>query len=134
MKAVLIHIGTRKTGSTSTQNMLADAREDISHIRYILIGRDRNQNRLITLYPRRNQWPLHWHDVDAETCRRYCQFISADFSSPGDAMISGAALSRWLTPAAVQALMDSLESFGFRRFHLTLYLRDPADYYLSDMQ
>ena len=114
--------------------MLADARADISPVRYPLMGRDRNQNRLITLYLPRSQWPFRWRDVDAETCRRYRQFISAELSSPGDAIISGAALSRRFTPAAAQALRDSLESFGFRRFHVILYLRDPADYYISDMQ
>lgn len=114
--------------------MLADAREHMAPVRYPIMDRDRDQNRLVTLYLPRDQWPVQWRHVGPETCRRYRSFISKELTSADDAIISGEALSSWFNPAAAQRLRDDLEGFGFQRFHVILYIRDPADYYLSFMQ
>jgi hypothetical protein len=133
MKTALLHIGTRKTGTTSIQNMLADAREFIAPVRYPLMNGDRDQNRLVNLYLPRDKWPVQWRDVRPETCREYRRFISRELAAPGDVIISAESLSSWFDPVAAQKLREDLEGFGFRRFHVIIYFRDPAEYYLSDI-
>lgn len=133
-KTALLHIGTRKTGTTAIQNMLADGREDLAPVRYPLMKPDRDQNRLVTLYLPRDQWPVQWRHVRPRTRRRYRRFISKELASADAAIISGEALSSWFDLAAARKLREDLERFGFQRFHVILYVRDPADYYLSFMQ
>jgi hypothetical protein len=133
MKTALLHIGTRKTGTTSIQNMLAVSRAVIAPVRYPLINGDRDQNRLVNLYLPRDKWPEPWRDIRPETCRKYRRFISRELAAPGSVIVSAESLSSWFDPVAAQKLREDLEGFGFRRFHVIIYFRDPAEYYLSNI-
>jgi hypothetical protein len=133
MKTALLHIGTRKTGTTSIQNMLAVSREVIAPVRYPLMNGDRDQNRLVNLYLPRDKWPVQWRDVRPETCREYRRFLSRELAAPGDVIISAESLSSWFDLVAARKLREDLEGFGFRRFHVIIYFRDPAEYYLSNI-
>jgi hypothetical protein len=54
-------------------------------------------------------------------------------AAPGDVILSAESLSSWFDRVAAQKLREDLEGFGFRRFHVIIYLRDPAKYYLSNL-
>lgn len=64
---------------------------------------------------------------------RYHTFIFDKLRSASSAIISAEALSQF-TAAEVQDLRADLESAGFEDFHIVLYIRDPADFYLSLVQ
>ncbi len=134
LKTALLHIGTRKTGSTSIQEALANSRDRFAAVRYPVIGRDRDHNRLLTLYFPHDQLPVHWQHVSPEATRRYRRLLFEELAAVKSAIFSAEALSSYFTPAAAQQLRADLEYAGFQRFHVILYVRDPADYFLSAMQ
>jgi ribosomal protein S13 len=94
---------------------------------------EHNHNRLVTAYLPHDQLPVHWRHAP-EACRRYHRFILEELRSSSSAIISGEALSAFFTTAAAERMREDLERLGFRRFHVILYVRDPADYFLSFLQ
>ena len=133
-KTALIHIGTRKTGTTSIQEALTNARRHLGSIRYPLIGQDRDQNRLLALYLAPEQMPLEWQLLSPEKNRRFRRILFQELKAASGAIISAEALSSWFSPAAAQAFRNDLEQLGFDKFYVVLYVRDPADYFLSHIQ
>jgi hypothetical protein len=142
-KTALIHIGTPKTGTTSIQECLARAECDgsLRPYRYPLFRGDREHNRLTMLYlphqeqpaPRRVEFPRD-DERFRRTQLRYRQFLFRILRSSGGAILSGEVLSNCFGPAAAGQLRRDLESLGFRQFHIVLYVREPADFYLSRTQ
>jgi hypothetical protein len=143
-KTALLHIGTPKTGTTSIQECLARAETqgELGPYRYPLFrGLDRNQNPLTMLYlphgdqpaPRRVKFPHN--DSRYQSVRlRYRNFIFQQLQSSGGAIISGEVLCNRLTPSTVLQFRNDLESLGYKQFHVVLYIRDPAAFYLSGGQ
>lgn len=142
-KTALLHIGTPKTGTTSIQECLAEAQVSgrLSPVCYPLIDGERNHHRLMPLYFPHNEISLHWrrnYPVDDRRFRKmrqhYRQLLFAELNSAQSAIMSSEELSLRFTPRAVTQLRRDLESVGFEEFHIVLYVRDPADYYLSSTQ
>ena len=141
-KAALLHIGTPKTGTTSIQECLtsAEAAGDLGRYRYPLVPGDRNHNRLLMLYlPHADQPSYRQLEFPRDGARfqrarrKYRRFIFGKLRTSEGAIISGEQLFSLKTSAALELRRD-LESLGFRQFHIVLYVRDPADFYLSRAQ
>lgn len=142
-KAVLLHIGTYKTGSTSIQRCLAGAHADgsLAPLCYPLWRDDLfHHNRLNILYRPHHElygWLRHEFPSDDAAFRRerkeYRRFFFDELGAARGAVISAENLCS-LAPADVAQLRADLEAVDYRRFHVVLYVRDPADYYLSRTQ
>jgi hypothetical protein len=132
-KTALLHIGTRKTGTTSIQQVLAETAKVDSTFSFPLMNGDHNQNRLVTVYLPHSELPVHWRHAP-EACQRYRRFVLKELATARNAVISAEALSAYFNTRAAEQLRDDLERIGFRRFHVILYVRDPADYFLSFLQ
>ncbi len=142
-KTVLLHIGTPKTGTTSIQRCLAEAERagSLRPYRYPLYRGDLNHNRLTTLYLPHGDLPQVWRaqyrhdDEDFQRARRrYRRFLFRRLQACDGAIISGESLSNYLTPPFGIQLRNDLESLGFLQFHVVLYIRDTAEFYLSSTQ
>lgn len=141
-KPALLHIGTPKTGSTSIQECLARAEMggSLGQVRYPLFRNDRNHRRLAPLYrPYEDipQWWRHQYPVNDRRFQRmreqFRRFLFDELRSASGAIISAEVLGGF-TPALVEQLRHDLESLGFNEFHIVMYVRDPADFFLSRTQ
>jgi hypothetical protein len=142
-KTALIHIGTPKTGTTSIQECLAaaEAAGALAPYRYPLFRGDRNHNRLTMLYlPYAEQPPdrrveFRRDDKNYQRVRReYRRVLFRALRSSRGAIISGEVMGICFHPSTARQFRSDLESLGFRDFHILLYVRDPADFYLSRTQ
>lgn len=133
-KIALIHIGTRKTGTTSIQEALANAGRHLGTVGYPLVGSDRDQNRIISLYLAHDELPITWKDLDPSLNRCFNRVFFEQLNLRREVVISAEALSAWFQPASIRRLRLDFEKAGFSRFCIVLYIRDPADYYLSYTQ
>lgn len=142
-KTILLHIGTAKTGSTSIQKWLADAQERgyLKQVSYPLWGRSHNQQRLVSLYKNYEELPLPMRpsfgregDHYERTRNHYQKFLFKELRAERNAVLSGESLCAVLSPQQIKQLRQDLETMGFREFHIVLYVRDPADFYLSSTQ
>ena len=141
-KTILLHIGTPKTGTSSIQQSLAltAANGGLGSVCYPVWRNDRNQQRLAMIYPPGAMWGTWVRQVfpgrPAEyrrTRERYRQFFFEELRFASSAVISAETLSS-LAPGAVGQLRRDLEAVGYREFNIVLYVRDPADFYLSQTQ
>ncbi len=141
-KTILLHIGTPKTGTSSIQQSLALAAANgvLGSVCYPVWRNDRNQQRLAMVYPPGAMWATWVRQVfpgrPAEYRRmreQYRQFIFEELRIASSAVISAETLSS-LAPEGVGQLRRDLEAVGYRDFHIVLYIRDPADFYLSQTQ
>jgi hypothetical protein len=139
-KTALLHIGTPKTGTTSIQDCLVRAQQAgaLGPYRYPMYRSDRNHNRLTTLYLRHRDLPQVWQaeyprddDGFRRARRRYRRFLCGSLGVAGGAILSGESLSNYLSTPLAMRFRSDLESLGFNRFHVVLYVRDPAEFYLS---
>jgi hypothetical protein len=138
-KTLLLHIGTTKTGTTSIQAALAGSRRAIAPVCYPRSFGDINHNRLVMLYLAGDQVPGYLQDSYHGRLGKiklgwYRRHIFGQLSSAGDAIVSGEQLSSTLSAEAARKLRSDLELVGFQRFHVILYIRDPADFFLSATQ
>lgn len=142
-KTALLHIGTTKTGTTSIQESLARAQRSgsLGPYHYPLFGGDRNHHRLTMLYlPYEDQPPSRRVDFPQDddhyqrARRSYRDFLFRTLRSSAGAILSAEVLSGCLDSSAAGRLRHDLESLGFGEFHVVLYVRDPADFYLSRTQ
>jgi len=62
---------------------------------------------------------------------RYQRFVLRELKAAGSAIISAEPFCHLFTANMAMALRRDLEAVGFERFVILLYVRDPADYYLS---
>lgn len=140
-KKALLHIGTQKTGTTSIQRALAQACNRGTAVIYPLFEKDQDHNRLSTLYLPHERLPLHWRLRYPEDDRSYRSmktkfrdFLFGALRNSSKTILSGESLSsRFSAKEAVQ-LRNDLRAVGYTSFHIILYVRDPADYYLSRTQ
>lgn len=141
-KPALLHIGTPKTGSTSIQECLARAELDgsLGRVRYPLWKSDRHHLRLAPLYRPYSDLPPWWRHAYPENDRRFQRmrrqfrdFFFAQLRDASGAIISAEGLGGF-APDLVARLRRDLESLGFDHFYIVLYIRDPADYFLSRTQ
>jgi hypothetical protein len=142
-KTALLHIGTAKTGTTSIQECLAqaDANGGLGSVSYPLWGSERNHQRVAMLYrPHADlpRWMRANHPTDDshfQEMRRECRdFLFGQLGSAAGAILSAETLGAQFTATNARDLRSDLESLGFRTFRVLLYVRDPADYYLSMTQ
>lgn len=144
MKTVLLHIGTMKTGNTSIHHALAGARSAgaLGAVRYPLWQRDLHQSRMATLYcpdtlarvlpSLRDRFPAGERGF-RRMLRDYRAFVFGELRRASGAILSSEAFAHLFDADMARALRRDLEEAGFRRFRILLYVRDPADYYLSAM-
>lgn len=141
-KTVLLHVGTAKTGTTSIQRYLAQlqASGQLGPLCYPLWGDDYNQQRLVVIYrPYEELPPASRQSYPASKIKfnrmreRYSAFVFGALRSADAAVISAENLCQY-SPRHLDQLRIDLESLGFEDFHIALYVRDPADFYLSDAQ
>jgi hypothetical protein len=136
-KTILLHIGTGKTGTTSIQNALVGSRRALTPVCYPRVFGEGNHNRLLMLYLAGDQVPRYLYDghpagrLGKVRLDRYRRSIFGQLASARSAIISGESLSATLTPVAARHLRSDLESVGFKQFQVILYIRDPADFFLS---
>jgi hypothetical protein len=142
-KTALLHIGTPKTGTTSIQRWLAHAQEEgsLAPVSYPLWGDDHNHQRLMVLYkPYEDLSPAMRHSYSPGGRRymrmrqRYREFLFSELRTASAAVLSAESASDRLTPPLIARLREDLESVGFRECHIVLYVRDPADFFLSRAQ
>lgn len=142
-KTILLHIGTTKTGSTSIQKWLAVAQErgHLKQVSYPLWGRSHNQQRVVSLYKAYEELPLPMRESFGpegkyyeRTRNRYRKFLFKELRAHRRAIISGESLCALFSSQQIKQLRQDLEMLGFREFHIVLYVRDPADFYLSSTQ
>ncbi len=143
-KTVLLHIGSHKAGSTSIQRALAAYDFSGSPVCYPLAEKGGNldvgrvqQDALTSLYIPTSEWEPIWYEKFyrderrfASLCRRYRSFLFEQLRSAQTAILSNEDLS-YFSEASARRLRDDLKAVGFEKFHLVLYVRDPADYFLS---
>lgn len=141
-KSVIVHIGTHKTGSTSIQGALAKAHNSgsIRPACYpVAMGR-LNHKLLASKYLPSELIPAHWpawlSAGDTRTknlLTRYERLVFEALRSAECAVLSAENMSYYPTEG-VQQLRRDLETAGYRNFHIVLYIRDPAEFYLSQTQ
>lgn len=145
MKTALLHIGTMKTGNTSIHYSLADAtaRGLLGPVRYPLWREETHQARMAALYcadilhealpSLRGRFPQDEKQFHRELAD-YRRFIMRELRAARDgAILSAEPFCHLFTAEMATALRRDLETAGFERFVVVLYVRDPADYYLSVM-
>ena len=141
-KTAFLHIGTQKTGSTSIQACLVNAQTQgvLGSVCYPQWEDVRHHNRLNLLYrshgemvgTMREEFPSN--DRRLRRAReRYRRFFFGNLQAAGGAIISAESLCGF-SPAQVAHFRADLEAVGYRDFHVVLYVRDPADFYLSRTQ
>lgn len=139
---VLLHIGTRKTGTSSIQEALAQAQEagQLGPVCYPMPDGGRHHSSLANLYlpharlPRADHLAFPEDDEQfAAAQRRYRELFFGSLN-PANAVIASSETLILLSPQEVRGLRDDFETAGFRDFRIVLYVRDPADYYLSEVQ
>jgi hypothetical protein len=142
-KIALLHIGTAKTGSTSIQRWLANAQRggSLGTVCYPLWRSNYNHQRLVTLYKPYEELPSPMRQSYGPCGRpykhmrdTYREFLFRELRDASAAIISGESLCSVFSPPNAARLREDLESLGFQKFHVVLYVRDPADYFLSNMQ
>lgn len=141
-KTALLHIGTHKTGTTSIQRYLTEAQVNgsLAPFCYPLWKQSFHHNDLIMLYYPHEQLAGTMRQMYPSNDRRFRrarqdlrQFFFDELHSADGAIISGEPLCGFAISGVAQLRAD-LESVGFRKFHVVIYIRDPADYYLSRTQ
>jgi len=141
-KTAVLHIGTPKTGSTSIQESLfrAEMNGSLGTLRYPLWRSDRNHERLAALYRPHRELPGWWHqrypadDRAFQRMRRqFSRFLFGQLNSASRAVISWEGLFG-LAPELVRRFQSDLEASGFGDCHVVLYIRDPAQMYLTGIQ
>ena len=133
-KSILLHIGTGKTGTTSIQHALGTAGKHLEPVRYPLFNGDRSHNRLITLYVPHERLPAVWQNVDPASQEPYRRFLFDQLAQADAAILSAEVLSTYFTGSEAERLREDLERIGFQEFHVLMYVRDPAEYFMSSMQ
>jgi hypothetical protein len=131
-----------KTGNTSIHYHLVNARARgfLGQVSYPLWGEDKHQARMAVLYcadtlsdklpslrERYPQNPVQFRHM----LHRYRRFVFRELKAAGSAIISAEAFCHLFTAKMAMALRRDLAAVGFERFVILLYVRDPADYYLS---
>ncbi len=142
MKTALLHIGTMKTGNTSIHHNLAEAKARglLGPVCYPLWEDDKHQARMAVLYcadtlgetlPSLRERYAQDQARFRHMLKRYRSYVLRELQSAGSAIISAESFCHLFTAGIVVALRRDLEAVGFERFVILLYIRDPADYYLS---
>jgi hypothetical protein len=142
-KKILLHIGTPKTGSTSIQRWLTSAQEQgsLSQVSYPLWAEGFNHQRVVALYKTYDELPLPMQQSYGPEGRHYDrmrdQYRKVLFNklrNAHNAIISGESFCNLFSPLLVARMREDLEAVGFQDFRIVLYVRDPADFYLSGVQ
>jgi hypothetical protein len=141
-KTVLLHIGTAKTGTSSIQKWLARAQQHgkLVPVGYPLWGGECDHERLVVLYksyedlppPRRQSYGPGGRSY-TRMRERYREFLFDELRAASGAVISAESLCDF-SPLLAAKLREDFESLGFREFHVVLYVRDPAELFLSSTQ
>ena len=142
-KTAVLHIGTGKTGSTSIQHSLdlAQSTGRLGPVCFPSTEGRRSHNRTLKMVYRSFDELEHAVRAEYPECdnrfladrRAHRRRFFSELRSADKAVISAENLSDF-PPPAIAHLRDDLESLGYRNFHIVLYVRDPADYYLSITQ
>lgn len=142
MKTALIHIGTMKTGNTSLHHGLAMAGANglLGKVAYPRWRGELHQARMAALYSfermgellpsQRERYPEDEGRFRQEL-QAYRKFVFAELRRASSAIISAEPFAHLFSADMALALRRDLETAGFRSFRIVLYVRDPADYYLS---
>jgi hypothetical protein len=139
---VVLHIGTRKTGTSSIQEALAQAQEcgRLGQAHYPMPDGDRDHVRLTNVYLPHTRIPradraAHPHDDErfAAAQRSYRESFFGNLGPAKSVIVSSETLATLSTEEAARLRAD-FRTAGFSDFHIVLYVRDPADYYLSHVQ
>lgn len=142
-KTALIHIGTPKTGTTSIQRWLVQAQDagSLASVRYPLWRDDYNHQRLVALYIAYEDLSPAMRQIYGPGGRRYERrrqryrgFLFDELRAASAAVLSSESASVLFSPLLAARLREDLESLGFREFHVVLYVRNPADFFLSRAQ
>ncbi len=112
----------------------------LAPVSYPLWQNDRNHRRLTLLYRPHNELGLRWRQAYPSDdwrfrrmIRHYRRFLFAELGAASAAVISSENLSNFSTEHVARLRAD-LEYLGFTEFHVVLYVRDPANFYLSRTQ
>jgi len=131
-----------KTGNTSIHNSLASAQADgsLGGVCYPRWRGDLHQARMSALYcadllgemlpSLRERYPSSDRRFK-RMLQQYRAFVFRELRETNKAIISAETFGQLFSHRLASQLRDDLESLGFREFHIVLYVRDPADYYLS---
>lgn len=131
-----------KTGNTSLHHglALAKAKGLLGKVAYPQWQGDLHQARLAVLYSSekmgeslpslRERYPRD-EGRFRHMLRAYRKYVFTQLQRGSGAIISAETFSHLFSSDMALALRRDLEGAGFRRFKVVLYVRDPADYYLS---
>lgn len=141
-KKLLLHIGTTKTGNTSIHQALvhAKAKGDLGQVCYPLWRGDLHQARMAAVYcpdelstllpSLRGRYPPR-DKCFRRMLQKYRKFIFKELRSAESAIISAETFSHLFSSMHAEMLREDLKALGYTEFHIVLYVRDPADFYLS---
>lgn len=132
---VVVHIGTFKTGSTSIQEALerAGIDGDLKPVCYPLGGHRYLAWSYLPYERRRPQERFAENARRAEMLGGFRRDILKALDGNDRAILSTEDFS-WLTADEIAQFRKDLGNLGFGNFRVVLYVRDPADYYLSWIQ
>lgn len=139
MKKAIIHIGSPKTGSTSIQQALCNYnnKENSSLFDYPVVESFGHQNIVSLLtdnVPRSVSSKLKNKGISLKAYREeFAGSLESQLSDSNHLVLSSEYL--WsLEEKEIKLLKHSLEKKGFSEFLVVMYIRNPADYYLSMIQ
>ena len=142
MSAVLLHIGTGKTGSTSIQSAMSWLAKQggLADVHYARITHKKHHNELSLLF---KPHATIWRDSrsrfpqDDERYRKHVAQVESRFRNElaehERVVLSAESLSNF-KPDEVAALADALRELGANKVKVLMYLREPASLYLSQVQ
>ena len=146
MRKLLVHIGTSKTGTTAIQSSFMEAQRrgalSVCYPDFSWARRHPRRNPHAFLgYVYRRRHPPRVFAYKADDSRLYLEAQRQDFAKEfaralreNDRVVLSAESLSGMQPEEIRAFRDELRSHAFDRILVAVYVRNPAQIYLSSAQ
>lgn len=140
-KEIILHIGSGKTGSTSIQKSLFANKNNFENIINYPLILDRKDNQIFRFaFCQLNNTPSNIRSQYKDDEKGFLDFqnsIKKSFEKLvklSNAVIVSSEFLFLSQEEEIKKIHDYLKDLGFNSFKIIVYIRDPADYYLSVAQ